>query len=54
MHNDFEPIHLKKSRQSLDKHLKTAQIHAHENEDYKKGILKEPSWWEKFLRLFKV
>lgn len=53
MRNDFEPKHLKKAREALEKHLKVVEIHASTNEGYKKGILKEPSLWRKILHLFK-
>ena len=53
MRNDFEPKHLKKAREALGKHLKVVEIHANTNEDYKKGILKEPSLWYRLIHLFK-
>jgi glycerophosphoryl diester phosphodiesterase len=45
--DSFEPRHLKKARLSLEKHLKTAQQHEATNDGYKKGVLKEVSFWEK-------
>ena len=44
---DFEPTHLKKARIALEKHLKAVEAHAATNDAYKKGLLKEPSLWEK-------
>jgi hypothetical protein len=44
---NFEPRHLKKARVSLEKHLKAVEQHAQTNDAYKKGLLKEPSLWDK-------
>jgi len=54
MNNDYEPRHLQKATKALEKHLKKVEKYAYINEEYKKGILKEPSLWEKFIRIFKV
>ncbi len=48
----FEPRHLKKARESLEKHLKAVEIHAKLNNEYKKGILKEPGFWDKLKKYF--
>jgi hypothetical protein len=44
---DFSPKSLKKARLSLEKHLHAVKGHAQTNEGYKKGVLKEPTFWEK-------
>jgi len=51
---NFEPKHLKKARESLEKHLKRVEIHANTNEAYKNGILKAPSLWEKIKHVLHV
>ncbi|HFU76904.1 MAG TPA: hypothetical protein ENK98_05105 [Epsilonproteobacteria bacterium] len=50
----FEPRHLKKARESLDKHLKAVEAHAQTNDEYKHGILKEPTLWEKIKHALHV
>ena len=45
--DSFEPRHIKKARHSLEKHLKAVQEYANTNDTYKKGVLKEVSFWEK-------
>jgi len=50
----FEPRHLKKARESLDKHLTAVEIHAQTNEEYKNGLLKELSIWEKIKHALHV
>lgn len=44
---NFEPRHLKKAREALAKHLKTAEKYARTNDAYKKGLFKEVSLWDK-------
>jgi len=53
MKSDFEATHIKQAIKALDKHLSAVEIHSYTNEEYKKGILKEPAIWEKLLDLFK-
>lgn len=50
----FEPTHLKKAHHALDKHLKAVEAHAATNDAYKKGLLKEPSFWEKIKHVLHV
>jgi len=52
MRSDFEPERLKKARMNLEKHLRAARLHADTNEGYKRGVLKPPTLWEKFKKLF--
>lgn len=53
MRNDFEPKHMKKAIEALAKHLMAAERHANTNEEYKKGILKNQSFWDKIVKLFR-
>jgi len=51
---DFSPKNLKKARASLEKHLHAVKGHAQTNEAYKKGILKEATFWEKIKHMLHV
>jgi len=44
---NFEPKHLKKAHIALEKHLKAVEEHAAKNDEYKRGLLKTPSLWDK-------
>lgn len=50
----FEPRHLKKANAALDRHLNAVEEHAATNDAYKKGILKEPSFWQKIKHVLHV
>jgi len=49
----FRPTKLKEAREALEKHILRVQMHAHTNDEYKKGVLKEESLWQKLSGLFK-
>ncbi len=49
----FRPLRLQEARKALERHVHRVQMHAHTNEDYKKGILKEKTMWEKLSGFFK-
>lgn len=53
MKNNFEAKHIKKAVEVLAKHLRAVEVHSDLNQDYKKGILKEPSVWKKVSTFFK-
>ncbi len=44
---------MKKAIEALAKHLMAAERHANTNEEYKKGILKNQSFWDKIVKLFR-
>jgi len=48
----FEPKHLKRANEKLDKHILSANAHKKTNDKYKKDIFHE-SLWHKFIGLFK-
>jgi hypothetical protein len=52
MQNNFEPKHLKKAKETLEKELQAVQVHQETIEVYKKKAFKV-SLWQKFLALFK-
>ena len=52
MQSDFEPTHLKRANEKLDKHVLSANAHKKTNDGYKKKIFKE-SLWKKLMGLFK-
>jgi len=52
MQSDFEPTHLKRANEKLDKHVLSAHAYKKTNDGYKKKIFKE-SLWKKFVGLFK-
>jgi len=45
--DNFEPRHLKKANISLQKHLNTVYEYENINNEYKKNILKESTFWER-------
>jgi len=42
--NAFEPVHLKRANEKLDKHVLSANAHKKTNDGYKKKIFKESLW----------
>jgi len=53
MRNNFKPIKIIKARKALEKHLLVVESHAQTNKDYKKGVLKGPSLWQRISLWFK-
>ena len=47
----FEPVHLKRANEKLDRHVLCANVHKKTNDGYKKEVFKE-SLWEKLKGLF--
>lgn len=51
--DSFKPVKLKEAREALERHVLRVQMHAHTNDDYKKGVLKETTLWGKLSGYFK-